>query len=276
MARRKKPSVTKKIVIIGSVLIAVQGVYLVVFGNRTKPIDIREAIVKAVDQKTSLTVEARERAKIQLAIADYLTKNGKPPASLKELVPTYFDVLPANPATNKPFAYRVDGLKFYVGEDTAGATSLARVNPDGSPIAPGEPSTPEERLAVLEKLNEQMAKSGYVYDPTGKRDPFAAYDVSPQGAADETKTPLERYAIGELKLTAVMKGFDEPTAFVENSLGKGFSVKKGTKIGNNGGEVIEILPDKLLILETEIDFTGQKKSRTLEMRLRTKDKEKQR
>jgi Tfp pilus assembly protein PilP len=273
MARRKKPSVTKKIVIIGVVLIAIQGVYLIVFGGRSKPVDIREAIVKAVDQKTSLTVEARERAKIQLAITDYLTKNGKPPPALNELIPTYFDVLPVNPATNKAFGYRVDGMKFFVGEETAGSSAVVRVNLDGSPILPGEPGTPEEKLAALEALNEASSKSGYVYDPTGKRDPFLAYDLSPKGDDDETKTPLERYALGELKLTAVMKGFDEPTAFVENNLGKGFSVKKGTKIGNNGGEVIEILPDKLLILETEIDFTGQKKSRTLEMRLRTKDRE---
>lgn len=271
MARRRKPNVTKKIVIIGLVLIAIQGVYLVVFGGKSKPVDVREAITKAVDQKTALSVEAKERAKIQLAVTDFMTKNGQPPKSLDELVPTYFDILPNNPSTGKPFKYRVDGMRFYVGEETVAATTVSASGEAGAPALPGEPATPEEKLAILEQLNETTAKSGYVYDPTGKRDPFRPYDVAPKSASDENKTPLERYALGELKLTAVLKGFDGPTAIVENSAGKGFSVKKGTKIGPNGGEVVEILPDKLLILETEIDFTGEKKTRTLEMRLRTKD-----
>ncbi|MBX7143381.1 MAG: pilus assembly protein PilP [Oligoflexia bacterium] len=273
MARRRKPNVTKKIVIIGLVLIAIQGVYLVVFGGKSKPIDVREAITKAVDQKTALSVEAKERAKIQLAITDFMTKNGQPPKALDELVPTYFDILPNNPTTGKPFKYRVDGMHFYVGEETAVAAATSVSGEPGVAPVPGEPATAEEKLALLEQLNENTAKSGYIYDPTGKRDPFRPYDIAPKQVNDASKTPLERYNLGELKLTAVLKGFDGPTAIVENAAGKGFSVKKGTKIGNNGGEVVEILPDKLLILETEIDFTGEKKTRTLELRLRTKDQD---
>lgn len=267
MARRRKQSPVKKVVVIGLVLIVIQGVYLVIFGSQSKPIDIREAITKAVDQKTDLSVERREKAKIQLAITDYLAQNGRPPASLDELVPTYFDVLPVDPGTNQAFKYRVDGMKFYVGEESSTAKTLV------SSKDTTEPGTTEERLAVLEALNASAATNSFVYDPTGKRDPFMPFDLAPVKPGDENKTPLERYNLGELKLTAVLKGFSDPSAIVENSAGKGFTVKIGTKIGPNGAEIIDILPDKLLILETEVDFTGNKKSRTIEMRLRTKDME---
>ena len=88
---------------------------------------------------------------------------------------------------------------------------------------------------------------------------------------DEAKTPLERYDLGQLKLTAVLEGFDQPKAIIETSEGKGFTVGVGTKIGRNNGEIAEIQKDRVLILETEVDFTGVKKTKTTELRLRTKD-----
>lgn len=132
------------------------------------------------------------------------------------------------------------------------------------------PTTLEEQQALIDSLSDTSPQTTFVYDPSGKRDPFEPFDFAPKGE-DSSKTPLERYAIGQLKLTAVLEGFDQPKAIVENSEGRGFTVSKGTKIGPNNGEIVEIQKDKILILETEIDFTGQKKTKTVELRLRTKD-----
>ena len=133
------------------------------------------------------------------------------------------------------------------------------------------PSAPEPAPTVPAPPTEEPAP--FVYDPTGKRDPFRPFDFSPPAATDESKTPLERYALGQLKLTAVLDGIAEPAAIVENAAGKGFTVKKGTKIGPNNGEVVEIRKDRLIIVETTTDFTGQTRSATVELVLRTKDQE---
>lgn len=268
MARKKKKlSVTKKIVIIGVVLIAIQGAYLLYFGSRAEPVSMREAIAKAIEQKSELSAARREQAKVQLALADYQLKNSKLPASLDELVPTYFDILPTDPATNRPFKYRVDGNRYFLGDETpalqfAGATS-------SQAVASGV-TTQEEQQILIDSLSDPTVQTAFVYDPSGKRDPFKAFDFAPKGG-DEDKTPLERYNIGQLKLTAVLEGFEQPRAIIENAAGKGFTASVGTKIGTNNGEIVEIQKDRVLILETEIDFTGQKKTKTLELRLRTKD-----
>jgi len=149
---------------------------------------------------------------------------------------------------------------------TAAVVDTPADGPDSAPpSAPTSAPTPSPTATV--------EPAPFVYDPTGKRDPFRPFDFSPPAATDESKTPLERYALGQLKLTAVLDGIAEPAAIVENAAGKGFTVKKGTKIGPNNGEVVEIRKDRLIIVETTTDFTGQTRSATVELVLRTKDQE---
>lgn len=111
----------------------------------------------------------------------------------------------------------------------------------------------------------------YTYNPTGKRDPFVKYDAiskNNSNNSDSGNTPLEKLDLKQLKLTAIMSVGDNPKAVVEDNNGKGFFVEKGTKIGLNNGIISDILTDKIIITETLVDFTGQKKIRTFEMTLR--------
>lgn len=124
---------------------------------------------------------------------------------------------------------------------------------------------------MVAALPEDAPPPGFIYDSTGKRDPFRPFDFSPKESERDDLTPLERYDIGQLKLTAVLDGFDEPTAVVENAAGRGFTVRRGAKIGPNGGVITEVLKDKLVIVETTTDYTGETKSRTVELFIRTKD-----
>ena len=39
------------------------------------------------------------------------------------------------------------------------------------------------------------------------------------------------------------------------------------KIGPNNGEVTDILPGKIVVVETQTDFTGQKQTRTFEIEI---------
>jgi len=61
---------------------------------------------------------------------------------------------------------------------------------------------------------------------------------------------------------------EQPTAIVENPKGKGYMVRVGNKIGNLGGVIVRIEPDKLVIVETTAEFTGEAKNREVEMFLR--------
>ena len=268
MARSKKTSGFQRIVTVVGILIVAEVVYLTWFGGGRDPVSLRDAINTAVAAKTELSNQRQAQLKIQLALGDFRAKNRRLPATLNELVPVYFDVIPVDPESNQPFPYRVDGQRYFLGAEVptplpAGTAQAGQ----GASVAPGE------QAELIASLNGEK-KEGFIYDPTGKRDPFRSFDFSPPNN-DKGATPLEKYNLGQLKLTAVLEGFEEPKAIVENAAGKGFTVKKGTKIGPNGGEVVEILKDKLLILEKTADFTGQIKSQTVELKLRTKDQDDQ-
>ena len=265
MAKKGKLSIAKKVAIVGIPLIIIQLGYVVLFSTNDTA-TVQQSIDKAIKNVKGVDDRRKSMLKIQLAVADFTSKNsGKPPESLDALRPTYFDSIPVDPMTGKPFNYKVDKNRPYVGFDIAGemGTLVAR-NKDREPIS--DSSDPLLSPDDVEKVS-------FVYDPSGKRDPFRPFDLGPKLTDLEGKTPLERYDYGQLKLTAVLAGFDEPQAIVENSNGKGFTVKKGTKIGTAGGVVVEIERDRVLILETTVDFTGEKKNRTVELKLRTKDQE---
>ena len=60
----------------------------------------------------------------------------------------------------------------------------------------------------------------------------------------------------------------EPKAIVENPDGRGYTVEPGMRIGKMGGKIMRIEENRLIILETVVEFTGEKKTRTVEMYLR--------
>lgn len=231
-------------------------------------------VQQAIDNELSkLNLPAREREKrrVLTSIYDFRARNGgRLPATLQELAPEYFESVPIDVNTGQAFKYIIEANAPYVGEREETVQNVAEiVKADGS----SQPISKSAETALLASLSNDTVKEEFIYDPSGKRDPFRPFDFAPKSANTAGKTPLEKYAIGQLKLTAVLGTGDGASAIVENSAGKGFPVRKGTKIGGNSGEVIEILPDRLMILERSIDFTGQEKSRTVELRLRTKDQE---
>ena len=263
---RPRTSLAKKIAYIGVPLIILEAGYLMIFST-TEVSSPKEAIEKEVSKIQGIDDRRRAMLQIQTAIATYSSKNGgKVPVSLNELVPNYFDALPIDPSTRKTFSYKVENNRAYVGYDVSMPANNRGKTPKGS-------SKEAPSLDTSNDLAPELVS--YVYDPTGKRDPFRPFDFAPKNVNGVGHTPLERYDYGQLKLTAVLLGMGEPQAIVENQVGRGFSIKKGTRIGLNGGEVVEIVKDKISILETTVDFTGEKKNRTIEMKLRTKDQNKE-
>lgn len=271
MARKRKKSneLIRRVLIIGGTLAALQIGFILYFGQSTSPTNIRDEIDR---QLKTVPAAEREIIRVKLALNDYFVEKGSFPKTLDELKGKYFDAVPMDPSTKKQIRYvLLDSKKYELGEPKA--ASLAKT---GDRTADGKSSaddlTPEQQTALIASLDKPADENAFVYDPTGKRDPFRPFDLSnridPEACAQE---PLTCFDIGQLKLTAVLAGLEQPTATVEDASGRGFIVRKGSRIGINGGEVIEILPDRLKILETTTDFTGETKTNVIEMQLRSKD-----
>jgi Tfp pilus assembly protein PilP len=259
MAKSKKANAIQRVIIIGSVLIALQIVYIYVFSGTDEPLNVRDAINKQIEASSG-TSQEKDKKKILAALYDFRGKNGgKFPQSLTELTPAYFDRIPIDPDTGQPYKYTLENNNPFIGDKNVVMASKSEIQ--------------SAQDALITSLTDDATLASYVYDASGKRDPFRPFNFAPKVTEANGKTPLEKYSIGQLKLTAILGAGDDASAMVENAVGKGFTIKKGMKIGNNDGEVIEIQPDKILILEKTVDFTGQTKTRTIEMRLRTKEQE---
>ena len=274
MAQKKnRKEIIQRLAIGVGVLVLIQIIVLVFFG-RNESVSPQVAIDRAVEKRKDLDAARKTQLRIQLALADYRDQKGKYPDSLNQLIPDYFTSVPLDPTANKPFTYKVEGGKYQLIGEVHSTNVAGSVNTGGEQVVGDTKDlTDDQRIALVKNLDQPVQR--FVYDPSGKRDPFRPFDFAPKSDDGAVKTELETYLIGQLKLTAILDGFDGPIAMVENEAGKGFRLKKGVKVGPNGGEVVEILKDKVLILESSVDFTGQKTSKTIEIRIRTKDQETQ-
>jgi Tfp pilus assembly protein PilP len=114
--------------------------------------------------------------------------------------------------------------------------------------------------------------SGYIYDPTGKPDPFKPFIVEVKRRkeeADKAIQPLQKYELSQLKLVAVIWNIDNPRALVEDSAGMGYIITKGSYIGNNQGRVTGILQNEIVVTEVSADFFGTTKTKETRIKLHT-------
>ena len=157
------------------------------------------------------------------------------------------------------------------------------------PESSATPAPVDEKLAKREKkLAESVVASsvnteplnasvGEVdpYDFKGRIDPFVPL-LSEPDEASETKereerparilTPLEKMELSQIKLVAVIEMQRGSLAMVEEVSGKGYEVRVGTYMGRNGGRVIAINTDRIIVKEYIKDFKGKSRERTQEIK----------
>jgi Tfp pilus assembly protein PilP len=132
-----------------------------------------------------------------------------------------------------------------------------------------------EFVALLPNAARRVATAGYVYDPTGKPDPFRPFIMEtsrPKEVAEQLLQPLQRYEISQLKLVAIIWGAEAPMAMVEDNAGKGFIISKGSCIGKNDGRVTEILQNELVITEQSSNVFGETKTKEIRVKLREEER----
>jgi type IV pilus assembly protein PilP len=115
---------------------------------------------------------------------------------------------------------------------------------------------------VPSQLSVPDGMVGGGYDPSGRRDPFApiVQDLQP-GKTDTTLPPLQRVTLTELNLIAIVWGAYGYTAMVQTPEGHGYTVRRGTRIGQNNGVVSAVTERGIIIQERFTDVYGKKQER---------------
>ncbi|MFO0699388.1 MAG: pilus assembly protein PilP [Nitrospira sp.] len=134
-------------------------------------------------------------------------------------------------------------------------------------VAPPVPSGMETSVQtgngqVPSDLPQAEGITGVGYDPSGRRDPFAPVIQELQvGKTDSTLPPLQRVTLTELNLIAVVWGAYGYTAMVQTPEGYGYTVRRGTRIGQNNGVVSAVTERGIIVQERFTDVYGKKQER---------------
>jgi type IV pilus assembly protein PilP len=113
-------------------------------------------------------------------------------------------------------------------------------------------------------------QQSYVYDPTGKRDPFRDFKWErPDRLRDhEVSGPLERFDLSQLSLVAVVWKTGNARALIQDPSGESYIVAEGARLGKNEGTVITIEDSVVRVKETYVDFLGRETTKDIELRMR--------
>jgi type IV pilus assembly protein PilP len=179
--------------------------------------------------------------------------------------------------------YVIFTLGIVIGLCVAGCDQLSlplgkkRTGQKATSKPPPQP-VPQQTSSSPSTAPTQEVERDYVYDPTGKRDPFQPFiaaqtPVKPVGE-EIPVTPLQKFDLSQLKLVAIIVGTGEGSAMVEDSVGKGYIIKKGVYVGTNFGKVKTVLKDRVIIEERYKDYTGQVKEKEIILRLHPPGEEK--
>lgn len=148
--------------------------------------------------------------------------------------------------------------------------------PEQAPVVPQEqPQFPQYDEAAAPTGGTAVGSDQYVYDPTGRRDPFRPYRILRVGS-DQTGDkggeavllePLQTYDIDQLTILGILWDVRQPRALVQDGDGKVHTLVKHTKIGRNNGYVAAIREGEVVVIEAFED--GErivKKTRVMEFR----------
>ena len=146
---------------------------------------------------------------------------------------------------------RQDSIKMSSTADVSRASVSAVETPASSSIPP-----------ALSQLPLPDTGTGAGYDPSGRRDPFAPIVEELQSDKnDPNLPPLQRVTLTELNLIAIVWGAYGFTAMVQTPEGHGYTVRRGTRIGQNNGVVSAITERGIIVQERFTDVYGKKQER---------------
>jgi type IV pilus assembly protein PilP len=158
-------------------------------------------------------------------------------------------------------------------ETPAAASSAGKKELQKKELQKKKPAV-EKKQAAEKKPASKKKGMPPPYNPEGKVDPFKPLfkekpDLPEKRSRPKRipRTPLERVALSQLKLTAIIMAPSGNRALVQEASGKGYVIKNGTYIGLNAGKVVEIQKDRVIIEEEVEDIVGKLIKRKQELKL---------
>ena len=109
----------------------------------------------------------------------------------------------------------------------------------------------------------------YVYDSTGKRDPFRNFKWErPDRLRKDLTGPLEQFDLSQLEVVAVVWKTGNARALVQDPSGMSYIVAEGARLGKNEGTIIAIKDNEVRVKETYVDFLGRETTKDIDLRMR--------
>jgi type IV pilus assembly protein PilP len=147
-------------------------------------------------------------------------------------------------------------------------------NPTASSAKPGQKQSIATAPTGTVGAKQEEAPF-YVYNPAGRRDPFAPIIVKEtKKARIADRPPLERFAVSEFKLSGIIWGGFGYNAMLEAPDGKGYFVRVGTVVGLNGGVIKKITQNSMIVEESFKTFTGESERKEIVIQLQRRQEEK--
>lgn len=142
----------------------------------------------------------------------------------------------------------------------AGLVVLALIGCSSQQAAPPPAATPaaapKPAAAAAASARDggvpESAPYVYSYNPLAKRDPFRSLveEVrTPNGENSVCNEPLCQWDLDQLTLVGVVTGEANPLAMVEDPQGRGYLIRRSTRMGKQGGKVTQILRDSVTVTE---------------------------
>jgi Tfp pilus assembly protein PilP len=159
----------------------------------------------------------------------------------------FVDVSPAEPGREAP------------------APAYKGLRPHQPPFDPDR--IPDPFFSYLVKRSQETAVSEQAEEEKLKKEKLAAAERLKELLI--ARTELQKLALSQLTLTAIVQADNKAWAMVRDPKGRGFVLKKGTRIGTNGGVVYRIARDdkKVIIKEPYLEDELHIKYKDVEMKL---------
>ena len=145
--------------------------------------------------------------------------------------------------------------------------SVSKSNSSSAKEADGVPET----IVELEKMLSGSSNT-FVYKREGRPDPFMPF-ISEQVVQtemvfeEEELTGMRQYEPGQLTLVALVFAEDGPLAMVQDSVGMGYVLREGTKIGRSG--IVDLISSNMVIIKESFQTTsGKTRYNTVQMVLK--------
>ena len=143
-------------------------------------------------------------------------------------------------------------------------------------LAQNNGATPPTNQESLEKHLAEILSygkdDGFVYRREGRADPFVPFITEKMLQAETSKSKeelsgLQRLEPGQLTLVAIVFAGDTGVAMAQDSVGMGYVLRKGMRIGL-AGVVDSIVANAVIIKQKYKTISGKSRYRTVEMVLK--------